>query len=160
MPFDSPAIIEDAFNKPLGIRQGGHGNDPDRRMIRAVGNDNIIEACRSNDADFAAFEDGSFIFPEMTLCPDAIYASAIISELSGLRSIRNIVSEIPVYFSKHIRIPFDSMPRTFGKKLGESTAYYNVKNMVHDGSAWKIFMDDGQFMVVLKGQEVHIYAES
>lgn len=37
VPFDSPAIIEDAFNNPLRLREGGHGDDPDRRILREVG---------------------------------------------------------------------------------------------------------------------------
>ena len=120
VPFDSSAIIEDAFNSPMKLRQGGHGDDPDRRMIRAVGDQNILEACIANDADFAALSDGRIIFPEISLCPDAIYASAVVAELSGLRSLRNIVSELPLYFSKHVQVEFNSSSRVFNKKITEA----------------------------------------
>ncbi len=160
IPFDSPALVEDAFYKPLGLRQDGHGGDDDRRIIRAVTDEEVFQYCRENDADFAALGDGRFIFPEMSLCPDAILSSAFISELSGLRSLRNVLEELPVYFTKVVSLPFSGIPRMFSNKFAEAISFYQVDDFTKSGFAWKVIMKNGIYSVMLRNNEIVIKAES
>ncbi|MBE0481146.1 MAG: phosphoglucosamine mutase [Dehalococcoidia bacterium] len=49
------------------------------------------------EARFGGESSGCFIFPHISLCPDAIYAAALAARLAGERKVSSLVSEIPSY---------------------------------------------------------------
>jgi len=49
------------------------------------------------DRDFGAEPSGCFIFPQVSLCPDGIYAAARIVQIASEHSISSLVDQIPSY---------------------------------------------------------------
>ena len=164
VPFDSPCVVEDAFMHPLDIRGMKHKNIADRKLIRTKNDINsVIEAMKENNADFGALNDGTFIFPSLGYCPDAMYAAAVISELAGKRSIRNVLEEIPIYSNRTIRINFDGNMTHFANKLKEKIKEYDIITVSTSGNAWKMVLKNGTY--VIKQNEIDpkklvIFAES
>lgn len=148
VPFDSPFVVEDAFKNPLGMR--GDQKDPDavRRLVRANGDiDSIVQAMKDNNAEFGALADGTFIFAQIGYCPDALFAAAVLSELAGKRSIRNVLEEIPVYSNRTLRIEFDGNMTLFSNKLRERLKNYDVPDIEFSGVAWKILLKHGSYTI-------------
>ena len=161
IPFDSPCVVEDAFNRPLGLKGEP---DNDRKLIRAKNDlQSIITAMKENNADFGALTNGTFIFPELGYCPDALYASAIISELAGKRSIRNVLEDIPVYSNRSFRIDFDGDMKKFANKLEERIGYYDIVDRSISGDAWKMILKHGTYTIKRSDadpKKLVIFAES
>ncbi|AGI48425.1 Phosphomannomutase [Thermoplasmatales archaeon BRNA1] len=154
IPFDSPAIVEDAFWHPLGLRENGMGKEKDRRIIRTRNDINsVIKAIKDNDADIGALTDGTFIFPQIGLCPDAIYASAVISELAGVRSLRNVIGDLPNYTSRDAKVKFDGNLKLFGKRLLQKMVEYDIEEIYVGEGAWKIIMKHGEYVISPEGTD-------
>ena len=161
IPFDSPCVVEDAFNRPLGLKGEP---DNDRKLIRAKNDlQSIITAMKENNADFGALTNGTFIFPELGYCPDALYASAVISELAGKRSIRNVLEDIPVYSNRSFRVDFDGDMKKFANKLEERIGYYDIVDRSVSGDAWKMILKHGTYTIKRSDadpKKLVIFAES
>lgn len=146
VPFDSPGIVEDAFRSPLGLRP--HDKGGERKLVRAEGRlDAIIAAIKENNADFGALNDGTFVFPQLGYCPDALFASAVISELAGKRSIRNVLESIPVYSNRMIRIDFDGNTTLFSNRFEERIKNYDVTEVSSLDSSWKVLLKHGTYII-------------
>ena len=164
VPFDSPCVVEDAFMHPLNIRGRNRTEQSERKLIRTKNDINsIVAAMKENNADFGALNDGSFIFPSLGYCPDAMFAAAVISELAGKRSIRNVLEEIPIYSNRTIRINFDGNMTHFANKLKEKIKEYDIITVSTSGNAWKMVLKNGTY--ILKQNEIDpkklvIFAES
>ncbi len=164
VPFDSPCVVEDAFKSPLGLRAVSREEGTERRIIRTKNDiDSVIEAMKENNADFGALNDGTFIFPRIGYCPDAVYAAAVICELAGKRSIRNVLDAIPIYSNRTVRIDFDGNMKLFGNKLNQRIKEYDILEVSTSGDAWKMFLKKGSY--IIKQNEVDpkkliIFAES
>ncbi|MFC1870804.1 phosphopentomutase/phosphoglucosamine mutase [Chloroflexota bacterium] len=50
-----------------------------------------------NGGDFGGEPSGSWIFPNVSLCPDGVYAAALISHIASKNQLSTIVDEIPSY---------------------------------------------------------------
>ncbi len=164
VPFDSPCVVEDAFKSPLGLRNASREEGTERKLIRTKNDINsIIDTMKENDADFGALNDGTFIFPRLGYCPDAVYAAAVISELAGKRSIRNVLDTIPIYSNRTVRIEFDGNMKLFSNKLRERIKQYDILEVSSSGDAWKMILKKGSY--IIKQNEVDprklvIFAES
>ncbi|MCQ2079713.1 MAG: phosphomannomutase [archaeon] len=146
IPFDSPCVVEDAFMHPLGMRDAEDAGE--RRLIRTQNNlGSIIDAMKENNADFGALNDGTFIFPQIGYCPDALFACTIISELAGKRSIRNVLEEIPLYSNRTLRIEFDGNLKLFNNKLSEKIKDYDVSEVCFSGESWKMILKKGTYII-------------
>ena len=164
VPFDSPCVVEDAFMHPLGIHGSSSPNHAERQIIRTRNDLNsVIEAMKENNADFGALNDGTFIFPSLGYCPDAMYAAAIISELAGKRSIRNVLEEIPIYSNRTVRISFDGNMTHFSNKLKEKIKEYDIITVSTSGNAWKIVLKNGTYVIKqneMDPKKLVVFAES
>ena len=92
-----------------------------------------------------------------------MYAAAVISELAGKRSIRNVLEEIPIYSNRTIRINFDGNMTHFANKLKEKIKEYDIITVSTSGNAWKMVLKNGTY--VIKQNEIDpkklvIFAES
>lgn len=149
VPFDSPAVVEDAFSKGFGLRPGSSGRkEGQRRLVRVRGDiDSVIEAIRANGADFGGTLDGTFVFPSESLCPDAIRASVELSQLAGGRSIRNMVASLPAYRSSEKRVRCEVSDEVFSRRFIAALSGYDMKELVIGEGAWKVMMGEGQYIV-------------
>ncbi|MCQ2085022.1 MAG: phosphomannomutase [archaeon] len=162
IPFDSPCVVEDAFKHPLGLKKNVDRTE-ERRLIRCKNNlDDVIQTMKESGADFGALNDGTFIFSSMGYCPDALYASVIISELAGMRSLRNVLEEIPIYSNRTLRIDFDGNMTHFSNKLKEKIKEYEI-DVQSSGNAWKMILKQGTYTIKqneLNPKKLVIFAES
>lgn len=148
VPFDSPYVIEEAFKNPLGMKDRSENPAVNRRLIRANGDiESIVRAMKDNDAEFGALADGTFIFSRMGYCPDALFAAAILSELAGKRSLRNILESIPVYSNRTLRIEYDGNMTLFSNRLRERLKNYDIPDVEFSGIAWKVILKHGSYTI-------------
>ena len=162
IPFDAPGIVDYAF------RQDIHGNTDDaamrqqRRLIRVRGTLNdVTAAVRQNHADLGALADGTFIFPENSLCPDAIRASAVLSDLAGVRSLRDN-RMFPLLQHDRPRSSSIRAIRTLRRNLLRKLREYDIDEILVV-SGWRIVMKHGWFIVSADERDpdyIHIAAES
>lgn len=165
VPFDSPCVVEDAFVHPLGMKERSSEEEGvERKLIRTQDDIcSVIKAMKENNADFGALNDGTFIFPQIGYCPDAIYAAAVIGELAGKRSLRNVLEDIPVYSNRTLRIEFDGNIKLFGNKLSEKIKEYSVQEISTSGNAWKMILKKGTYVIKqneMDPKKLVIFAES
>jgi len=99
VPSNASAVVDDAFRDVIGeglVTEAKARNG--RRIVRADNDlESITAAVRQNDAEMGALADGTFIFPDITFCPDAINAAVILAKMSGENSISNLLASFPKY---------------------------------------------------------------
>jgi len=59
--------------------------------------DTWVSAELRNGGDFGGETSGSWIFPNISLCPDGIYAAAQVAALAGQQKLSELVDTVPVY---------------------------------------------------------------
>ncbi len=147
IPFGSSEAVEDAFWAPALDYDRNPGEEENRRIIRADGTlEAVTSAAADNNADFAGMADGTFIFPRRSMCPDGIYASAVISCLAGQRSIRNILEDNPSYLNMSATVKFSGNTEIFGRRFLEEIRNYDIRE-VAIGDGWKVVMKNGIYFV-------------
>jgi phosphoglucosamine mutase len=77
-----------------------------------IGDTAVSEELR-NGGDFGGETSGSWIFPEISLCPDGIYAAAQLAALAGRQKLSELIDSLPSYplkrgstSSEGVSIPF------------------------------------------------------
>ncbi len=148
VPFNASAVVDDAFWEIIG---DGISTDAtshsDRRIIRADDDlESIIAAIVENDAEMGAMKDGTFIFPDITLCPDAINASVILSKMSGENSISNLLASFPKYIVLRESIHHTGNPELFSKKLSDRLDALDSAE-VWEIDGWRVGMSGGWFTI-------------
>ena len=121
VPFDASAVVDDAFRDLIG---GGVSTDiaarNGRRIIRADNDlESITAAIKEHGAEMGALTDGTFIFPDITMCPDAINAAVILTKMSGENSISNLIASFPKYMGLRDSVYYPGNFDLFNKKLGD-----------------------------------------
>jgi phosphoglucosamine mutase len=108
--------------------------------------------------EFGGEPSGCFIFPEMSLCPDGIYAALKIVELASLRPLSELASELPRYVVLRGGMPGTSdVMETVRQRL----AARNEGNLeTIDGL--RLSFDDGWLLIRASGTEpkIRITAEA
>jgi phosphoglucosamine mutase len=61
-----------------------------------VGDNNVSEELKKG-GDFGGEPSGAWIFPESSLCPDGIYAAALVVSLAGRQKLSSLVDAVPSY---------------------------------------------------------------
>lgn len=148
VPFNASAVVDDAFMDIIG--EGVATNAPipnERRIIRA---DNDLEAITAaiieNDAEMGAMKDGTFIFPKISLCPDATNAAVILTKMSGENSISDLLASFPKYMILKEAIHHAGNPELFNKKLEDRLKELDAADVLNiDG--WRIGMSEGWFTI-------------
>ncbi len=68
------------------------------KVVRTrVGDVYVAEALKATGADFGGEPSGTFIFPGQTLCPDGVYAAALLSSMVKERPLSEMIDAIPKY---------------------------------------------------------------
>ncbi|MCL1810948.1 MAG: hypothetical protein FWG41_01830 [Methanomassiliicoccaceae archaeon] len=119
IPFNASAVVEDAFRDLIGegVSTDAHARHG-RKIIWADENlESITATIKETDAEMGAMTDGTFIFPDVTLCPDAINAAVILTKMSRENSISNLLASFPRYITLKESIYGPSDDELFRKKL-------------------------------------------
>jgi phosphoglucosamine mutase len=67
-------------------------------VIRTRVGDNNVSEELINGGEMGGEPSGSWIFPQNSLCPDGIYAAAVMVSIASRNKISNLVDKIPSYF--------------------------------------------------------------
>lgn len=157
VPFNGSAVIDDAFYGRIGEDMHTDAESPaEKHLIRADDNlESITAAIRENDAQLGALSDGTFIFPDVSLCPDGINAAAIVAEMSGENSISDLLSSFPKYVVLKESLHLSGNPEAFGKKLSERLSGIDAEE-IWEKNGRRIRLSEGWFSISADRDRGHV----
>jgi phosphoglucosamine mutase len=132
------------------------------KVIRTMtGDDHIADAMKKNALPFGGEPTGTFIFADMSLCPDGIYAAALIAKIASDGSLRQAVDELPRYPSGSTDIKFIGDREDILKRLGDRMASADCDAMTA-ADGWRADMSDGWYYIRMSNFEdkIRITAEA
>jgi phosphoglucosamine mutase len=124
------------------------------KVIRTrVGDVYVAEALKSCGAGFGGEPSGTFIFPEETLCPDGIYAAALLASMIKGDKLSKMVDGVPRYPASRSSYPFDpKLRKAVGAKLEKAMGSLRCDELITvDG--YRAQFERGWFLVRLSGTE-------
>jgi phosphoglucosamine mutase len=146
LPVDMSAMIDDAFYGALNVNSNLK-NAASHKIIRTDGTlESTTKALKEEGSGIGVTNDGAFIFSESSLCPDAIHASIIISEIASKNSIRDIISSLPKYVIVNDVIHFSGNREVFTKKINDKLTSIESKS-VFAIKGWRVEMRNGWFTI-------------
>ena len=148
VPFSASAVVDDAFRDLIGEGVATDAKARNGRRIIRADNDieSITAAVKKNDAEMGAMTDGTFIFPDVTLCPDAINAAAILTKISRENSISNLIASFPKYTVLRASIYQPGNIELFNKKLTDRLKELDRKD-VWEIDGGRVGMTGGWFAI-------------
>jgi phosphoglucosamine mutase len=113
-----------------------------------VGDNDVSEALRSG-GDFGGEPSGAWIFPESSLCPDGIYAAAVLVDLVSKRKLSVLAGALTQYPIRRGSVKGIIDPGKFESALLKMLKPLTVQRI--DGL--KFNMEDGWVLVRVSGTE-------
>jgi Phosphomannomutase len=164
VPINTSAVIDDAFYDIIGEGLNTPSKTQVEHRIYRTNNDleHITQMMREKNAEIGVLDDGTMIFSDISMCPDAINAAAILTKMSGENSIKNLLASFPKYVLLRESIQHTGNPDVFGKKLTEKLIGLNEEG-VWQADGWRTDMDHGRFTISRNnefGKLIEITAES
>ncbi len=92
VPINSSMIIEDIAEEVVRTR---------------VGDVYVAEVLKEQGGSFGGEPSGTWIFPEMSFAPDAIYAAAVLVDLAGRHELDDLIHSLPEYPKRREAFPVD-----------------------------------------------------
>ncbi|MDR0309767.1 MAG: phosphomannomutase [Candidatus Methanoplasma sp.] len=134
IPLHASALVDDAFRDLIGERVSSAAEShPGRQIIRADDDlESITAAMKKNNADMGAMTDGTFIFSDVSMCPDAINAAAILTKMSEDNCIRDLLASFPRYIVLKESVQCPGRVELFDRKLNENL------NEIPKDDVWEI----------------------
>ena len=126
-----------------------------------VGDGYVSEAMRKNAISFGGEPSGTFVFGNTSLCPDGIYAAALIASIASEGSLRQEVDELPNYPAGYKEVRFNGDKEDIAKRIDAKISSTEHESLLKiDG--WRAEMDDGWYLIRISGSEnkVRITAEA
>lgn len=132
------------------------------KVIRTnVGDRYISDAMKKNGIQFGGEPSGSFVFGNVSMCPDGIHAAALIAGIASEGSLRQTVDELPRYPTGSGEVRFSCDREDIVKRIDEKLSSAEYGSLIRtDG--WRVEMDNGWYFVRLSdtGNRVMITAEA
>ncbi len=121
-----------------------------------VGDVYVAEALKVTGADFGGEPSGTFIFPDQTLCPDGVYAAALLSSMVRERPLSEMVDALPKYPVSRMSQAFKNENRAgVQKRLEQAMKEIDCDRLITvDG--YRAEFKEGWFLVRLSGTEPKI----
>ena len=109
--------------------------------------------------EFGGEPSGAWIFPKQSLCPDGIYAAAMITKIAARHKLSEIIERIPQYFILRGNVPKGSIE--LSDKLEKDLLSMKPLS-VSDVDGIRIGFDDGWVLIRMSGTEpkIRITAEA
>jgi phosphoglucosamine mutase len=127
-----------------------------------VGDVYVAEALKTTGADFGGEPSGTFIFPDQTLCPDGVYAAALLSSMVNERPLSEMIDAIPKYpVSRHSLAFKNEQRKAVQQRLEQAMRGIDCEHLITvDG--YRAEFKEGWFLVRLSGTEpkVRVTAEA
>jgi len=165
VPMNMSGFIEDVFRGKTGLHVNTPREDADAEKMKIVyvrpNASSVHKAMMVNEADIGYY-DGGFVFRDVSLGADAIYASVLLSQFSGSNSMRDKLGEFQEYYTENkdykIACTHDDFIRMMNQNSGDvsPTTFY-------DSGWWRINMPGGSFSVSFEDETsdiVKVTAES
>lgn len=140
VPVDASMVVEDLL--------------PEAKVYRTrVGDVFVGEELKERGADFGAEPSGTWIFPRHFLCPDGVYAAAVLAEMVSHEGLSLLADKIPEYPQKTEGIMFDPEDReSISRDLDTKMRSVDCEELTTiDG--WRLQFKDGWALVRLSGTE-------
>lgn len=128
------------------------------RTIRTRVGDSFVSEELRKSGDFGGEPSGAWIFPTNSLCPDGIYAAAILTEIAASGSLAAMVDNIPQYPIMRGSVPSNGVE--FSQII---KSLYKIKSSRTDLSdGCKLIFEDGWLLCRPSGTEpkIRITAEA
>lgn len=120
--------------------------------------DELRAKAKRNAKEFGAEPSGCFIFPEVSLCPDGIYAAAKIAQIASEQKISSLVNQIPSFHVLRGSVVADrAILKVIEKRLREEG-----KGRLGTIDGISLTFDDGWLLIRPSGTEpkIRITAEA
>jgi phosphoglucosamine mutase len=140
VPVDASMVVNDLLPKAKVYRT-------------RVGDVFVGEELEKRNADFGAEPSGTWIFPRHFLCPDGVYAAALLAQMVSQQKLSSMADEVPEY-PQHVEgITFDPKRREdIALALDEKMRSIDCEELTTvDG--WRLQFEDGWALVRLSGTE-------
>jgi len=147
VPVDTSMIVDDAL--------------PDSNVVRTrVGDVYVAEEIKRTGADFGGEPSGSWIFPQVSYCPDGIYAAARLIEIVQDVGLDELRDRLPQYPTKRGTVVCDNERK--GSVMDMVGSEMGTLGKVTDIDGIRVEMDDGWLLVRPSGTEpkIRITAEA
>ncbi|MFQ5884404.1 MAG: phosphoglucosamine mutase, partial [Thermoplasmata archaeon] len=143
VPVDASMVIDDLVPKTKVYRT-------------RVGDVFVGEEIEKRKADFGGEPSGTWIFPRHFLCPDGVYAAALLAQMVSKKKLSKFADKVPEYPQKVEGFKFDPKKRkSILKALDEKMGSVPCEEMTTvDG--WRLQFKDGWALVRLSGTEPKI----
>jgi len=138
VPVTTSMMIDDLSNCEI-MRSGA--------TDKSVGS--AMKAC---DADFGGSPLGSFFFPKLSLCPDAVYASALLSKIAGEGRLTDMIDELPEYQRNNDQIRYEGDPSEIAGKISERVRTLEYEKLI-EKDGWRVEMEFGWFLIRFSSKE-------
>jgi phosphoglucosamine mutase len=127
----------------------------------AAGDGNVAEVMRKNGLPFGGCSTGAMIFGDTLLCPDGIYAAAIIAQIASEGSLRQQIDEMPSYPMASAEMRINGEKEDIAKRLDEKIRSTEYEALI-SSEGWRVEMPDGWYFIRISGFEnaVRITAEA
>ncbi len=147
VPVDTSMIVDDAM--------------PGSNVIRTrVGDVYVAEEIKRTHADFGGEPSGSWIFPQVSYCPDGIYAAARLIEIVQDVGLVELRDRLPQYPTKRGTVVCDNEKKE--SVMNVVISEMGTLGKVTDIDGVRVEMDDGWLLVRPSGTEpkIRITAEA
>ena len=164
IPVNMSSVVNDALNDLIGDGISTPYKAHSERVVIRTDNDldSIIAAMKENNAEIGALGNGTIIYSDVGMCPDAINTAAILSKMAGENSIKNLLGSFPKYLVLNDSVRLSGNPDLFGRKLSEKLSELDTEEIWQiDG--WRVEMTNGWFTVSSNNKDpgrIDITAES
>ena len=147
MPVDTSMVVDDTL--------------PGSNVVRTrVGDVYVAEEIKRTRADFGGEPSGSWIFPQVSYCPDGIYAAARLIEIVQDVGLGELRQRLPQYPTKRGTVVCDNEKKESVMNVVRSEM--GTLGKVTDIDGVRVEMDDGWLLVRPSGTEpkIRITAEA
>jgi phosphoglucosamine mutase len=165
VPMDMTWMIQDLFSGKIDVKINTPNPMPDalqeKFIVSSPSAGAIHKAMVENDADLSYY-DGGFVFKEMSLTPDAIFGSVILSQFSENNNMKNVLSEIPKYYSEQKDYKISCSHEDFIRMM-ETNLPDVSPTKTYDNGHWRVDMPGGGFFLCFDEDQkdtVRMIAES
>jgi|GEM_PF-2164589 len=122
-------------------------------IIRSGATDRSVgSAMKTSDADFGGSPLGSFFFPKLSLCPDAVYASALLSKIAEEGRLCEMIDALPEYYRNKDQIRYDGDRSEITERISERVRALEYENLI-EKDGWRVEMEFGWFLVRFSSKE-------
>ena len=149
VPMDMTAFIEDAFHGNIDVEISSPNPDPDAERTEFIycrpELGSVRKAMLEHSADIGYYK-GGFIFSQISLSPDAIFASAQLALFSGSNNVKSVVESFPEYYSEKKSYKISCNHDDFIRMMDANLPEVSPTDITEDG-CWRVQMTGGWFYV-------------